>query len=372
MAIHEGGMPYGEKISVFHLARTDVDSEEDVPVFGLPTNDNVTSQSWTEKYTGKKLYRVTGKLWRTEWVEPSSQSPIVRGDKVAPTVFFITDATGSLENRETLLAGGRWLWFRPGVMPALAHRRGGLLQWYTRDTGGIGCSPDHIIHFGVNSIGLINVYAKDIAFLPDWQQKVWAGYNVSPEGKVSEELLASQIDASPADTQAPEDFLARSLSELQRLAETELGIILIRPHDQVPDLIRRAHRFRATDKDGLFALAKDLARLTAHSIDASALQKLAAPPKGMKWGSLKSLENVLATKISADRARTILGPLVGIYELRLADAHLSSGELSHALNLVKLDQGAPYVTQGYQLLHACVSSIYEICKVIENWNNNEI
>jgi hypothetical protein len=133
-------------------------------------------------------------------------------------------------------------------------------------------------------------------------------------------------------------------------------------------LIAHAHRFRATDKEGLFALAKDLARLTADSIDASALQKLVSPPQGIKWRSLKSLENLLATRIDPNRARAMLGPLFGIYDLRLADAHLASQELSDALSKVNVDQNAPYVTQGYQLLHACVSSIYGICQVIESWN----
>jgi hypothetical protein len=371
LEIHEGGMPYGEKTAIFHIARTDVDPEEDVPVFGLPTDDNVTSESWTKEHTGRKLYHVEGKLWRTEWIEPASQSPIVRGDDVPPTVFFITDAEGKTESRETLVAGGRWLWFRPEVMPALAHRRGGSLSWYTRDTGSVGCSPDYGVHFGLNSLGLINVYAKDIALLPDWQQKVWAGYNISPEGKVSEELLASQVKAEPADTLAPEEFLASGLLRLNHLAEAKLGITIVRQHDQIPDLIPRVHRFRATAKEGLFALAKDLARLTADSIDAGAVQELAPPPKGTRWGSLKSLENLLATRIDPKHARAMLSPLVGIYELRHADAHLASREFSEALDLVGVDQSAPYVTQGYQLLYACVSSIYDICQVIEGWGDDE-
>jgi hypothetical protein len=161
--------------------------------------------------------------------------------------------------------------------------------------------------------------------------------------------------------------LANGLSRLNHLAEEKLGITLIRQHDQIPSLIARAHRFRATEKEGLFALAKDLARLTADSIDAAALQKLVAPPEGTKWGSLKSLEKLLATKIPPDRARAMLSPLVGIYELRHADAHLASRESSDSLKLVGMDQNAPFVTQGYQLLGACVSSIYDICEVFEGW-----
>jgi hypothetical protein len=208
--------------------------------------------------------------------------------------------------------------------------------------------------------------------LPEWQQKVWSGYNISPEGKVSEELFASQIKADPADTQAPEEFLVKGLSMLNHLAEANLGITIIRPHDQIPNLITCVHRFRATSKEGLFALAKDLARLTADSIDARALQKLVAPPKGTQWGSLKSLENLLAKRIDPALARALLSPLVGIYELRHADAHLASRKVGDALNLVGVDQNAPYVIQGYQLLHACVNSIYGICQVLSSWTDEEI
>ena len=373
MTIHEGGMPYGNKIAVIHVARTDVDPEEDVPIIpGPPTNDRVTSQSWTVERTGAKLYRVSGRLWQTEWIEPLSHSPIVRGDDINPTVFFITDAEGKQENRETLVEGGRWLWFRPDVMTALAHRRGGSLNWHTKDTGGVGCSPDTTVRFGVNSLGLINVYAKDIAFLPEWVQKIWSGYNIRPEGKVSDEMFAAQVRAVPANTHAPEGFLSKGLSRLNDLANVNFGIDLIRPHKQIPQLITRVHRFRATDQEGLFALAKDLTRLTADRLDTAALKKLAAPTQGTKWGSLKLLENLLATRVSPASAREIMSPLFWIYELRLADAHLPKHGLGDVLSSLGVDQDAPYVIQGYQLLHSCVGSICSICRVFENWYDEEM
>jgi hypothetical protein len=123
------------------------------------------------------------------------------------------------------------------------------------------------------------------------------------------------------------------------------------------------------DQAGFYALAKDLARLTADSIDAAELQKIAGPPKGTNWGSLKSLENVLATEIDPKEARALLSPLVGIYELRLADAHLASSEIDQALALVRVDQSIPLIFQGYQLLDACVSSLYEIAETIERFGS---
>jgi hypothetical protein len=251
----------------------------------------------------------------------------------------------------------------------LAHRRGGGLGWYTRDTGAVGCSPDYGVHFGVNQLGLVNVYAKDIALLPDWQQQIWAGYNVSPEGGVSEELLASQVKAVPANTQAPEKFLSKSFELLKNLSQEKLGFPLFVEHEKTPQLLLQAHRFRAVDKASLFSLAKDLARLTADSLNIAAMQKLVSPPKGTTWRSLKSLENLLASKIGSEKARALLTPLFGIYNLRLGDAHLPSSEIDEAFSLVRFDQTTPLVFQGYQLLHACVSSFYGIANVLRDWDS---
>jgi hypothetical protein len=367
--IHEGGMPFGSKMSVFHVARTDIDMEEDVPNFDFPNDDVIKSDSWTKGHHGRKLYRVEGELWRNEWIDSAPNSPIIRGDETPATVFFITDAEGTQENKSTLIKESRWLWFRPEVIVALTNRRGGILDWYTRDTGAVGCSPDYAVHFGINKLGLVNVYAKDIGLLPDWQQKIWAGFNVSPDGKVSEELLEAQMKAEPANTQAPEEFLEKGLKVLNNLAYKEISIRILREHDLIPEIIKKCHRFRATDKAGLYALAKDVARLTADSIDAAAIQTIVAPPKGTKWGSLKSLENLLAKKIGPEKARILLGSLVGVYELRNGDAHLPSSDVDEAFNLIGINQDIPFVHQGYQLLHSCVSSIYGIVNILEKWNN---
>jgi hypothetical protein len=145
-----------------------------------------------------------------------------------PSVFFIVDEEGNKESKETLADAGKWLWFKPDVIMALAHRRGGALNWYTKDTGSVSCSPDHGVHFGINRLGLINVYAKDVALLPEWQQQIWAGHNIGPEGGVSEELLASQVRAEPADTQAPEEFLKRGIDVINTLAQEKLNISFFR------------------------------------------------------------------------------------------------------------------------------------------------
>lgn len=363
--IHEGGHPYGEKAFVMHMERTDVNDTDDIPdISDVPTSENTASKSWEKEYQGRKLYNVSGLLWRNEWIEPANISVRIKGDKITAPVFFIVDEQGNKESQESLEHSGKWLWFKPDVMMALAHHRGGSLEWYTKDTGSVGCAPDCDVHFGVNELGLINVFAKDIVSLPQWQQQIWAASNCSPDGGVSKELLASQVHVEPAVTQAPEAFLELEIENVNKIAEEKLGGKLFIQHDIASELYKKTHRFRAVDSSGLYSLAKDIARLTADSLNISLMQKIVTPPKKEKWGSLKTLENLLATKIDPKNARTILSPLVGAYELRHGDAHLPGNALNDAFKLVGIEENIPTIMQGYQLVCSCVSSIAQIRMIL--------
>lgn len=293
--IHDGGEPFGAKMAILHVVRTDIDGSDDVPVMGELTDDSIESTFYEKNFSGKKCYRIRSELWKNEWIEPAKFSPRVSHDEEPSIVYFITDAEGTRENKDLLIEEGRWLWFNPAIIPAIASRRGGNLQWYTAHTGSISYLQSWNIHFGINDLGYINVYAKDIALLPNWLQQIWAGHNVSPDGKISAELLDSQIRAEPADTKAPEMFLERGILQLNKLSVEKNEFPIIRETDALFDILKKCHRFRSLDLSGLYALAKDLARVTADSIDSSNLQKIIAPPKDQKWGSLKSLENYLGT-----------------------------------------------------------------------------
>lgn len=366
MPIHEGGMPFGQEMAIFHMSRTDVDPEDDLPRMGDPTDENVHTESSTRDFEGRKLFRIMGELWRNEWIAPAEFSSIVGNDPEPETAHFITDLHGKQENSSTLVGGdGRWLWFKPEVVMALINRRGGSLQWYTRETGRMSCSPDHGVHFGVNGLGLINVYAKDIGLLPQWQQKIWVGFNVPPEGKVSKELLASQVESRPARSQAPEPFLGYGLDALGEVSARVYGKSFVRPHDKTDEILMQVHRFRATDSSGIYALAKDLARVTADAFDKEAMHAVVQPPKSENWGSLKSLEKVVATYVGEAKARYVMGPLFKIYELRLADAHLPGADAQAALRFLGAKENMPLVFQATAVLSACVTCLYTVCKIID-------
>jgi hypothetical protein len=361
----DGGPP-DAGVAVFQVWRTDVDPDEDVPVFGQENASNTDGRSTSFTRKGPKFYRAHGELWRGEWIEPSERSERVRGDKPLETIHFIVDASGArlpataLDDEEF----GRYLWFDARVVTALSDRRGGGLQWHTRDTGSVWCSKDYGVHFGTNRLSLINVYAYDVAKLPQWQQKIWAAHNVSPDGAVSSELLDAQMRSSPAATHAAEQMLPELMDELDVLFENWRGGALFKPHDATGEILKAVHRFRSVDRNGVLALAKDVARLTADRIDLATLRRIIAPPKDEKWGSLKSLEKVLGTIICEAKARAILTPLVGVYELRLGDAHLPSGKIDEAFVMVGIDQTALYVEQGRRLLEQTVNALVAVREAI--------
>jgi hypothetical protein len=361
--IHEGGQPFGESMAVTHITRTNLDFDEDVPSIGI--SDDTETSSFTRKLSkGRKLYRVAGEVWRAEWVEPGARSTRIRGDEPDPPISFVVDAAGKKQIAKSLTDSGRWLWFKPEVIPALIDRRGGSLEWYTRETGSVKGSPDYQVPFGINSLGLVNAYAKDVAFLPEWLQRVWAGFNVSPEGKVSAELFSAQGRGVPAPTQAPEPFLPVGVAVLNDTFTKRFGRALFRPRTDPRGEFKSCHRFKALSPSGLYGLAKDLVRVVVEHVDTAALHKIVAPPEKENWGSLKSLEKVLARVTGETWAHAALGPLHGIYNLRLADAHIASQDLDEAYALAHVDRTLPFVMQGRDLLVTCVTSLHTIADAV--------
>lgn len=369
LEIHEGGFPFGQKIAVSHVGRIDIDENEDIPdISFFPTDENVKSDFFEKSFQGKKLYRIMSELWKYEWINPAKSSPIIIGDEYPIDIYYITDSEGTKESGNSLTKGGKWLWFKPELISNLLSVRGSFLNWYTRDTGSVSCAPNRGIHFGVNDLGLITVYAKDVGYLPEWQQQIWAGFNIAPEGGISKELHVSQVKAEPVSTLAPEAFIERVINEINEEAKKQLDIRFFRGHHSISEIIKSINRFRAIDEKGLFSLAKDIARIIVDDIDIESVQKIAIPPKNTKWGSLKTIENLLAIKIHSGDARKILSPIVGVYELRHGDAHLPSSDIENSFDLIQIDRSLPYVTQGYQMIYACVDNLYVILRILEKWN----
>jgi hypothetical protein len=309
-------------------------------------------------------FTTLGAIWRTEWVEPGKVSFRIRGDKDPYETAFALDPQGGRVPSSKLQGANTWLYFAPALALALQQYRGGNLHWYTQETGALGATSS-AVHFGINGLGLITVYAKDVGKLDAWEQRIWSAYNVTPEGGVSAELFSAQMQCVVADTTAPETELVPNLDRLSTVFEQRYGSKLLRDHDTVDEILRRIHRFKAAKEGGIFELSKDLTRLFLERINVDAvLDQTTYKKTDKKPGSLKSLERLLGEIASPEKARTTMGPLSGIYDLRLVDAHLGTSKVESAMTRTSIDERQPVAMQGRQLIQSFVDSLNRISDII--------
>lgn len=357
---------YGGSWASFRVWRTDIDEEEDAPVLGPERDDNTESEQSEGVRVGPKGIRVESEFWKDEWIDHRAQSVRVRGDTDQSLPYFIVETDGTRVASSTLDSEdvGRWLWFRPSVVTDLIGRRGYALKWYTAETGAIVSKSGYSTHFGINSADLLTIYAYDIARLAAWEQHVWTAHNVPPDGKVSGELLASQVKTQPASTHAVEELLFVSMRMLEKGFESRFGVNLFNHQIDDDSAMQQVSRFHCRDQASLLRLAKEIIRVLSDRLNVRELRKLSSHAEKDKLGSNKLLQDVLVKQVGEERARKVFGPIVGAYDLRVGDAHPTSSKIGDALKLVGIDESRSYLRQGEQLIHNVGYSVWWIGKLL--------
>ena len=355
---------YGGSWAMFRTWRTDVDEEEDAPIMEPETNENTDYESSKGNKDGYNGIRVESEFWRDEWIEHQGISNRVRGDIDTNLPQFIIETDGTrmtsaeLNNEDI----GRWLWFRSNIINELLGFRGFTLKWYTAETGAIQSTSGYSVHFGINSVDFITVYAYDIARLPSWEQHIWAAQNVVPEGKVSKELLDSQVKALPADTYAVEELLFKVMEMLEGEFRKEFNVSLFSHDIEHIEALKKISRFQSKDQASLLRLAKELVRVFSDRLNIQELRSLSTHSKKDELGSNKLLQDILSQKVGNDTARKIFGPIVGAYDMRVGDAHPTSSKIGEALKLAGINNEDSFLRQGQQLISNFGQSIYWIAK----------
>jgi hypothetical protein len=320
-----------------------------------------TAANWLES---EDYFFTRGALWRREWIDGGSLSTRIRNDPDPHAVTFALKADGTRATGPQLHGAMGWLHFDPAVVLALLRHRGGQLGWFSQETGRLGAT--HMgVHFGLNALGHLTVFAKDIGGLAPWEQRVWSAHSISPEGGTSEELFAAQMEVQPAATRAPEQDLQDVLGAVDTAFLAKHGQPLLREDASVMTLLKRAHRFVALDGEGLLELAKELTRLFMERVDVGAIGSVVTFAKADKRpGSLKALEQLIAHHRDAASASAMMAPLFGIYDLRLADAHLGSSKIESGKVRAKVVESDPRVVQGRQLIQAFTDTLRAIADVL--------
>lgn len=357
---------FGGSWALLRAWRTDVDEDEDAPVMGPENNENTDFESSKGHRGGFEGVRIEGEFWRDEWIENQGKSVRIRGDVDTNLPQFIVETDGTrmasadLDNEDI----GRWLWFRSSVVNELLGLRGFSLSWYTAETGGIRSTSGYKTHFGINQSDLITVYAYDIARLNAWEQQIWAAHNIVPDGKVSNELLASQVKAQPASTHAVENLLFEVMEMLESGFRKEFEVSLFSHAADRETAINNISRFASKDQASLLRLAKEVIRVFSDRLNVSELRKLSTHSDKNKLGSNKLLEDILSQRVGAEKARSVLAPIVGAYDMRVGDAHPTSSKISEALKLAGIDESKSFLKQGEQLISNFGQSIWWIGQLL--------
>lgn len=357
---------FGGSWAVFRMWRTDVDEEEDAPVMGPERDDNTEFESSRGRRDGFGGVRVEGEFWREEWIEHQGRSVRVRGDEDQTLPTFIVETDGKrlpsaeLNNEDV----GRWLWFRPSVVSELLSRRGFSLEWYTAETGAIRSTSGVRVHFGINAAELITVYAHDVARVAPWEQHIWAAHNVAPEGKVSAELLESQVKAEPASTHAPEELLLEVMRMLESGFNRHFGARLFTHDIDDREVLKIISRFVSKDRASLLRLAKELVRVFTDRLDVRTLRQLSNHPKKNELKSNKLLESILADRVGQERARHVFRAIAGAYDMRVGDAHPTSSSIGDAMHLAGLNESDSYLKQGERLISHFGEAIWWIGRLL--------
>lgn len=297
--------------------------DDDVPRFDpLGESNEMYVENYETKANPVSRYKVVGELHKKEWIGPAGISVRASDDK-AESLDFFAAADGSLKNGRELSYPPQWLWFENDVMNRIVKVRGSNFGWYSAQTGFVAINADWPIDFGINKLGLVNVLAKDIVKLPYWQQEMWKGCNVTPDGGVSEELQMAQMQCRPAKTHSAEDAFFKSLEKLHKNYKFATnGTPLYKeaiPSDKMKSSI---HRFVVQKHDDVFLLAKNIIRYTCESFNVGPLWPLVKKSdEDKKLGSLKMLERFLAKQVDESTAHDTMSPLFYLYDLRLVDAH---------------------------------------------------
>ncbi|MEG5590724.1 hypothetical protein UXP69_10910 [Enterobacter hormaechei] len=366
LLIREINDVFGGSWAMFRAWRTDVDEDEDAPVMGPETDENTDYEKSHGRKDGYTGVRVEGEFWRDEWIEHQGVSTRIRGDLDKNLPYFIVETDGTrlasaeLDNEDV----GRWLWFRSSIVSELLALRGFSLRWYSAETGGIISTSGYSIHFGINSSDLITIYAYDVARLPAWEQHIWAAHNVVPDGKVSSELLDSQVKCRPASTHAVEELFFDVIEMLERGFRGVFNVPLFTHDIDRPEAMKHVSRFAVKDQASLLRLAKELIRIFTDRLDVRELRKLSTHANKDKLGSNKLLEDILAQKIGSEKARKVFGPIAGTYDMRVGDAHPTSSKIGDALKLAGIDDNNSYLRQGEQLISNFSQSIWWIGKLL--------
>ncbi|MBK1833038.1 hypothetical protein [Roseibacillus ishigakijimensis] len=317
--------------------------------------DNDT-QEW-HGYKGKtdddeELNFLFGKLWWKDWLEKSSVSTRVAGDKHPDRIaFFVDNQSEDTKSLEEIKKDFQFLCFEPSLVTSILKEQRAFIEWWAFDAGKLGIGHSDFT-FGVNELGKVVIFAKDLKNLPHWFLKKLKSYNIIPEGGIGKALYDSYIQGWFSDSIAPENLLHKSLIELNSAFISRFGCPLFNEIPAEREFLKHIHRFDSDNKEDFCHLAKELNKLTNEAINGANIYKNLGEEGQTKFkGKKAQIRNMLAALIDelGGDGREETRILAGINDLRQLDAHSGSSGYERALKILGFES-PPDDLQGAAIL----------------------
>jgi hypothetical protein len=248
-----------------------------------------------------------------------------------------------------------YLYFRPEVLQKYLHVPGYSVFFHMRNWG-VASLPGNrgTIDVGINSQGLINAFAPDIADLPSIEQSYWASYSSLPSGEICEEMFQTRMQQNPPHSPGVTELIRDARDQLSAVFKKQFSVNLfkdIEPSRQ--ELCRLSVGPILNQYTEVNELAKILYGWVIETMKLAPLRTTLVALGGEvdeKIRQIKLLEKSLIAKgLDESKACSITAPLVGLNKLRISAAHIGSIELEECFRLMGSSSVPPTPREGWDL-----------------------
>ena len=234
-----------------------------------------------------------------------------------------------------------YLYFRPEVLQKYLQIPEYTVFFHMRNWGIASLPGDRgNIDVGINSQGLVNAFAPDIAKLSISEQSYWASYSSLPSGEVCEELFQTRMQNEPPHSPGVTELIRNCRSQMSTVFKNKFSVDLfmdsIEPNRQ--NLSRLSIGPILNQYTEVAELAKILYEWVIEPMQIGSLRNaivILGETVNKDLRQIKLLDKILIAKgLDETKSRSITAPLVGLNELRIGAAHIGSLDLELSFRLM--------------------------------------
>ena len=266
-----------------------------------------------------------------------------------------------------------YLYFRPEVLHKYLNTPGYCVFFHMRNWGSASLPGDRgNVDVAINSHGLVNAFAPQIAQMSISEQAYWASFSSLPSGEICEEMFQTRMQQNPPRSPALTEVIESAKADLDSVFQGLFSVPLFSstsPSNQ--DLGKLSVGPVSSGEGEFLELTKVLFGWTIETMKIDSLRAALTKIGGAvdnRLRQIKLLERILAAKnLDEVQARLITSPLVGLNELRLGSAHIGTVKFEQAFQLIGSSQmpSRPRARWGV-CIDAVAQSLHSVARALQS------